>query len=319
MSLDYAAKILRAEIAAIESVLSRLDENFAAAVDLIANAPDCRVVTCGIGKAGIIAQKTAATLASTGTGAFYMHPSDALHGDLGMTRASDICLIFSNSGESDEISRLLPYLRRNGLGIVAITASRRSTLGVLADIVLEMGDLDEACPLGLAPTASTTAMLALGDALAMALMKRKGFGISEYAKYHPAGELGRKALTVAEVMRSRESVAMVGTEATVGETLGRITAARAGCAIVVDADHKLCGIFTDGDLRRELACDQSILAKPVKEVMTQTAFTIQSNSPAVKALAMLCEHRIGEMPVLDDGGTVVGMVDLKGLVAAGLA
>lgn len=318
MTIEYARTVLNAEIAAIESVRGRLGPPFKAAVETILSAPG-RVVACGIGKAGIIAQKVAATMASTGTEAIFLHPADALHGDLGITRAGDVALLFSNSGESDEIVRLLPSFRRLGLATVAVTGSARSTLGVQADTVLLLGDLQEACPLGLAPTASTTAMLALGDALAMTLMRERGFSATEYAAYHPAGELGRKALTVADVMRGREAVALVAPGRTVGETLAAITEARSGAAVVVGADGRLVGIFTDGDLRRGLAGCGELLSRPVDEAMTRDPQTVRCDAPAAEAFAVLREHRIGEIPVLDGDGVVVGLVDLKSLVAEGLA
>jgi arabinose-5-phosphate isomerase len=318
MSLEYARTVLQAEIAAIESVISKLGSSFGAAVDEILKEERTRVITSGIGKAGIIAQKVAATLASTGTESLFLHPSDALHGDLGVTRSSDVALIFSNSGESDEISALLPFLRRLGLTVIAVTGSDRSTLAVQADLVLEMGNLEEACPLGLAPTASTTAMLALGDALAMALMQRRDFSVSDYAKYHPAGELGRKTFTVAEIMRGCDSVALAGPDEPVDEVLHRIDEARAGAAIITDAQGKLLGIFTDGDLRRGLLTDKMLLTKPVMHVMVHHPRSCRDSSPAQEALVLMREHRIGELPVLDSEECVVGMVDLKGILAAGI-
>lgn len=321
MTLEYAQEVLNAEIAAIESVKQNLGESFSKALDLI--IPDAkakhRIISCGIGKAGIIAQKVAATLSSTGTQAIFLHPSDALHGDLGVVSENDIVLIFSNSGESDEISRLLPFLRKHNLKVIAVTSSTRSTLGVQADIVLELGNLQEACPLGLAPTASTTAMLALGDALAMALMKRRNFTISDYAKFHPAGELGKKSFTVAEVMRSEDAVAFVHQESTVHEVIEQISKARAGAGIVIDSGGKLLGIFTDGDLRRCMIKDKLLLSKPVMNVMIHNPVSITASAPAVEALELLREHRIGEVPVIDENGIAVGMVDLKGLIAAGIS
>ncbi|MFH0910169.1 MAG: KpsF/GutQ family sugar-phosphate isomerase [Planctomycetota bacterium] len=319
MSLEYAKTVLRAEIAAIESVLARLGPSFEEALDMIDEAGGRRVIACGIGKAGIIAQKVAATLASTGTEALFLHPADALHGDLGVVREGDAALIFSNSGESEEISRLLPFLRRHGMKLIAVTSSMRSTLGVQSDVVLEMGNLKEACPLGLAPTASTTAMLAVGDALAMALMKRRDFTLSEYASYHPSGELGKKAFTVAEVMRSGEAVALMGPETPVREAIRLVSEARAGAGLVADGAGRLLGIFTDGDLRRGILKDPLILSRLVMNVMNHEPRTVRADAPASEALLLMREHRIGELPVLDAEGRVVGMIDLKGLLASGLA
>ncbi len=318
MSLDYARAVLRAEIAAIQSVLDRLGPAFEQALHIMQQVPGQRVVTCGIGKAGFIARKVAATLASTGTDAIFLHPADALHGDLGMVRKGDVALLFSNSGESDEISRLLPFLRRQGLTLIAVTSSVRSTLGVQADVVLEMGDLREACPLGLAPTASTTAMLALGDALAMALMRKRGFSASEYGRLHPAGELGRKAFLVRELMRGPDAVALVPPEASVREAIQAVSRARAGAGIVVDRSGKLLGIFTDGDLRRAILADDLVLTRPIMNVMVHDPCTVRNDAPASEALGIMRTHRIGELPVLDENDRVVGMVDLKGVLAARL-
>ncbi|MBN1256694.1 MAG: KpsF/GutQ family sugar-phosphate isomerase [Planctomycetes bacterium] len=317
MTLAYGKEVLDAEVAAINSVRDHLGAAFEEALALIAEESGRRVIACGIGKAGIIAQKVAATLASTGTDAVFMHPADALHGDLGMVRKHDVALIFSNSGESDEISRLLPFLRSLGLKLIAVTSSTRSTLGVQADIVLEMGDLQEACPLGLAPTASTTAMLALGDALAMSLMKQRGFSNSDFAAIHPGGNLGKKVFTVAEVIRGKNAVALVKADTQVREVLQRISSARAGSAVVIDHNGELLGIFTDGDLRRGLLADAKLLAQEVGKVMTRTPYTINAAAAATEALAVMQKHRIGEMPVLDQDNKVCGMVDIKGLLAAG--
>jgi arabinose-5-phosphate isomerase len=319
MSLEFAREVLESERAAITAVLERMGEALERTLERIESIGSGRVVCCGVGKAGLIARKVSATLASTGTESISLHPADALHGDLGMVRGGDVALIFSNSGETDEISRLLPYLRRQGLALVAITSSPRSTLGVQADFVLELGDLEEACPLGLAPTASTTAMLALGDALAIALMRRRGFSSADYAALHPAGELGRKALRVREVMRGADAAAILQGEVQVGEALDRITAARAGAAIVVDPAGGLLGIFTDGDLRRRLLEDPEVLGRPIASVMVRTAHAVHEDAPASQAVSLLREHRIGELPVLDADDRVVGMVDLKGLIAAGVS
>lgn len=318
MDLEYAKTVLRSEISAIESVIDHLGASFGKAVDLILANRESRVITSGIGKAGIIAQKVAATLASTGTESLFLHPSDALHGDLGVTRTKDIALIFSNSGESDEISSLLPFLRRLGLAVIALTGSTRSTLGVQADIVLEIGDLDEACPLGLAPTASTTAMLALGDALAMVLMQRRNFSMADYARFHPAGELGKRAFTVSEVMRGSESVAFASPEQPVSEVLHLINVARAGAAIIVDQAKHLLGIFTDGDLRRGIITDPLLLSRPVMHVMVHKPHACRQEDPVHQALQMMREYRIGEMPVLDSQGMVAGMIDLKTILASGI-
>lgn len=315
MSLETARSVLEAEVAAIRSVMERLDDRFMQALDCILATPDRRVIACGIGKAGLIARKVAATLASTGTTAFFMHPADALHGDLGMVAPQDALLMFSNSGESDEISRLLPFLRRSGNPIIAITGSSRSTLGVQADVVLELGRIEEACPLGLAPTSSTTAMLALGDALAVALMTRRNFTEREYARCHPGGELGRKSFRVRDAMRGEGSVAILSPSTSVRDAIAAITAARAGAALVVDGNRQLLGMFTDGDLRRSLLRGQCDLTQPVEAFMTRQPRSIGPDASVAEAGALMRQHRIGELPVVGPDGRVEGMVDLKSLLA----
>ncbi len=315
MSTTYAKQVLQAEANAILAIREALDARFEQALDLLANCAG-RIVTCGMGKAGIIAQKIAATMASTGSPAFPLHPADALHGDLGMIGKGDTALILSNSGESDEITRLLPCLRRVGAGIVAITSSDRSTLAVQADVSLIIGEINEACPLGLAPTATTTAMLALGDALALCLMQRKGFKVEDYAQLHPAGALGRKVLPVEDVMRKGEAVAMVTGRATVSETILAITKARAGAAAVVDDAGKLLGVFCDGDLRRGIETNPGILSCPVSEVMTANCTTALAGTRAGEVLGMMKEKRIAEVPVVDRSGRLLGMADMKSLLAA---
>ncbi len=315
MSLERAREVIDAELAAIASVREHLDEHFLNALERMEACPG-HVVACGMGKAGIIARKIAASLASTGTPAIFLHPADALHGDMGMVRRGDVALLFSNSGESEEMTRLLPGLRRIGAQIVALTGSARSTLALQADVALVYGELREACPFGLAPTASTTAMLVLGDALALCLMQRRGFEAGDYAHLHPAGTLGRKALPVEEVMRTGEAVARVAPGATVGEAILAITRARAGAAAVVDGDGRLRGVFTDGDLRRGLESGAGFLDRPVREAMTADCTRARAGSRAGEVLEEMRARRIAEVPVVDDGGALLGMVDLKGLLAA---
>lgn len=315
MSLAYAREVMAAEANAIQSLCERLDERFERALDVLAGGTG-RIVTCGMGKAGLIAQKIAATLSSTGSPAFAMHPADALHGDLGMVSQGDVALILSNSGESEEVTRLLPCLRRAGVRLVAVTASERSTLAAHADVVLLLGEIEEACPLGLAPTATTTAMLALGDALALCLMKRKGFRTEDYAQLHPAGVLGRKALPVADAMRVGASVAVVGPDATVSETILAITRARAGAAAVVDEARRVLGIFCDGDLRRGVESDPNILSRAVGEVMTRDCTTVAGGTRAGDVLDLMRGKRIADIPVVDADGRLLGVADLKGLVAS---
>ena len=315
MSLEYAREVMDAEVAAIRLVQERLDERFEQALEVLV-ACKGRVVTCGMGKAGIIAQKIAATLASTGSPSFCIHPADALHGDLGMVSGGDVALILSNSGESEEVTRLLPCLRRIGVSIIAVTGSERSTLAGHADVVLLLGHIEEACPLGLAPSATTTAMLALGDAVALSLMRRRGFEVQDYAQLHPAGALGRKVLPVEDVMRVGSGVAMAGPETRVADVLVSITGARAGAAVVVDQDQHVLGIFCDGDLRRGIESGPGFVDQPVGEVMTANCQTVTRGTLAGDVLETMRERRIADLPVVDEGGRLLGVVDMKGLVAS---
>ncbi len=315
MTLAYGRQVMDGEIAAIRSVRDRQDEGFVRALELLEKCRG-RIVTCGMGKAGLVAQKIAATMASTGSPAFYLHPADALHGDLGMVGAGDVTLILSNSGESEEVTRLLPLLRRVGAKIVGITASERSTLAGHADVVLLLGEIEEACPLGLAPTATTTAMLALGDALAMCLMRRRGFKVNDYAQLHPAGALGRKVLPVESVMRAGDAVAVARPDTRVAAVIMAITRARAGAAVVVDGEDRVQGIFCDGDLRRGLESGPEFLEQPVAEVMTAGCTTVTADRPGGEVLDLMRQKRIAEIPVVDGAGKLLGMADLKGLLAS---
>jgi arabinose-5-phosphate isomerase len=274
------------------------------------------VFTCGMGKAGIVAQKIAATLSSTGTPAFYLHPADALHGDLGMVGEGDVVLILSNSGESEEITRLLPCLRRVGAKLVAITSSDRSTLAAYADEVITLGLIHEACPLGLAPSATTTAMLALGDAISLTLMKKRNFEEKDYAKLHPAGALGRRLLPVEDVMRIGDAVARVGPDTLVKHAILAITKARAGAAVVVDTENRVVGIFVDGDLRRGIETGPEFLDTPVGKAMSSNCTIVKCGVLAGQVLDMMREKRIADVPVVDDNGCLLGVADLKGLVAS---
>ncbi len=304
-------EVIEIEITALQKMKELLDERFNKAVEYIMQHTDSRVITSGIGKAGLIANKVAATLASTGTHSFFMHPSDALHGDLGMTQEGDIILLFSNSGESEEISTLIPHLKRLKIYIIGITSNPRSTLGTQADITLELGSSREACPHGLAPTASTTNMLAMGDALAISLMKRRNFTVSDYARYHPGGALGKKSLIVKELMRPEATVATVTDKATVLEAINAIDRSHSGSVIIIDTAHKLLGIFTDGDLRRLLLKNSSGLTGKIAEYMiTSPKFCYEDESVA-DILPIFKEYRIGEMPVLNRDKKVTGLLELK--------
>lgn len=314
MSLDYARTVLDIEIKALHMLQDRLDDAFIQVLDAM-EACSGRVVTCGMGKLSHIAKKISTTLASTGTNSFYLHPGEALHGDLGMLHKDDLLLVFSYSGESREIIDLLPFVRMIGSQTVAITGSERSTLATQADKVLCIGPIEEACPLGLAPSATSTAMLALGDALSLCLMKRKGFQIDDYAKLHPGGALGKKTLPIESAMRVNEAVATVAPTDTVRDSILAITQARSGAAAVVDAQNKVLGIFCDGDLRRGIEDDSGFLDRLVETVMTKNCACIKQDQRVGEVLAILNEKRIGEAPVVDGEGRLVGMADLKTLAA----
>lgn len=314
--LEYGRSVLQAEADALLLVRARLDASFERAVDLLI-ACKGHVVLTGMGKAGIVGQKISATLASTGTPSFSLHPAEAIHGDLGRVLKDDVVIALSNSGESEEVVRLLPFLRRVGAAIVALTGNPHSTLAGLADLVLNMGPITEACPLGLAPSASTTAMLALGDALALSVQRRRGFNAEQYAFYHPGGSLGRRLMRVSEVMRSGERNPLVREHASVKDVLVAITVARAGAVCIVDGEGRLAGIFTDGDLRRQLSRNPDVARVSIGEVMTCKPITISPDRLVTEAARMLKERKIDELPVVDGDGRPLGMIDVQDLLETG--
>ncbi len=316
MDLDYAREVLRTEARAIDSLLDRIGDSFARAARLILECPGHVVVT-GMGKAGLVGQKISATMASTGTPSHFLHPAEAYHGDLGRVAKKDVLLALSNSGETDELLRLIPRIREIGASIIAVTASSASGLGKNADIVVEIGRIEEACPLGLAPSASTTAILAIGDALALTVQKARGFDKEQYAFYHPGGELGRRLAKVREVMRSAERNPIVSEETTVLEAIRRITAGRAGAVCVAAKDGTLAGIFTDGDLRRLLERDPQGVQKPIGAVMTKSPTTIGPDRLVAEALRILREKKIDELPVVNEKREPVGMLDIQDVLGLG--
>jgi arabinose-5-phosphate isomerase len=316
VTIPTAKEVLRVEAEAILALIDKLGAEFECAVDMML-ACEGRVVVSGMGKAGIIARKISATLASTGTPSVWLHPAEAVHGDIGMVTGDDVVIALSNSGETDEILKLLPVIKKIGAKLVALTGNLESPLAQYSDCVLDVGVSREACPLGLAPTASTTAALALGDALAMVLLKRKGFNTEKYGLFHPAGMLGRTLLKVSDVMRTGDRDPVVTAETPVRDVLFAITGARAGAASVVDKKGTLVGIFTDGDLRRALEQQQGqqdVLEKHVSEVMTRDPFTIGRDNLAMEAVRIAKEHQIGELPVVDDSGKPVGVFNVKDVI-----
>lgn len=318
MILKRAKEVFRLEAQAVSALADKLDNNFIRAVEALYNCKG-RVVLTGMGKAGIIGQKISATLSSLGTPSVWLHSAEAIHGDLGRVTKDDIVIALSNSGETEETKSLVPILKKIGTEIIAITGNRQSTLAKHSDIVLDVSVKKEACPLGLAPTSSTTAMLAMGDALAVCLVDKKGFKEKDFALYHPGGALGKKLLLkVEDIMRKGKSNPIVSEDLIVKDVLYAITEARAGAASVVNKMGKLTGIFTDGDLRRHLETDSNLAQKRVKEVMTKNPVSIQPERLAVEALRILEEKKIDELPVVDKNGKPAGMLDVQDVLRAGL-
>jgi arabinose-5-phosphate isomerase len=317
---DFAAsgrRVLEIETRGLTALAGRIDGAFSAACRLLL-AGRGRVVCTGMGKSGHIARKIAATLASTGTPAFYVHPGEAGHGDLGMITDDDIVLALSYSGETDEVLMLLPVLKRQGNALVAMTGRPDSTLATTADIHLDVGVPAEACPLDLAPTASTTAALALGDALAVALLEARGFTADDFARSHPAGSLGRRLLLhITDVMHAGDEVPRVHATATLSEALVEMSRKRLGMTAVVDDDGRLLGLYTDGDLRRSLddaAVD--LRGTRIDAVMTRTPKSIGSDALAVEAARMMEDHKINALVVVDGAQRVVGALNIHDLLRA---
>jgi len=315
-ALELARDVLETEADAIRSLIERLDESFVQAVEILLGCKG-RVVVSGIGKSGHIARKLAATFASTGTPAFFVHPAEAMHGDLGMVTADDVFIALSNSGETDELLNIVPLVKRTGARLIAMTGSAGSSLATIANIHLNARVDKEACPHNLAPTASTTAALALGDALAMAVLDARGFSSEDFARSHPGGTLGRRLLTfVRDVMRTGERIPHVGLNATVAEALLEITAKRMGMTAIVDEAFHVAGIFTDGDLRRVLGRSGDFRNLPITEVMTARPRSIGPDHLAVAVVEMMERHRIGQMLVVDETGMLIGALNTIDLLEA---
>lgn len=316
VDLALARKVLAIEAAAIEGVMACLDERFTRAVDLIATCPG-RVIVTGMGKSGIIARKIAATLSSTGTSAFFVHPADAVHGDLGALQAEDVVLAISHSGETYELLRLLEAIRRLGARLVALTGHAGSTLGQAADVVLDCHIDEEACPLNLAPTASTTAALALGDAVAMTVSVRKGFKEEDFATLHPGGKLGKRLMRAEALMHGGAALPLVSRNARMRDVIYEMSSKGLGMTCVVDsmADQRLVGIITDGDLRRHMRPD--LMDALVDDIMTRKPKTIASNSLASEALKLM-SSKISTL-IVTDADRPVGIIHLHDLLRAGVA
>lgn len=317
MVLEIAKRTIRLERDALNYTLGKINKNFEKACTLILKAKG-RVVLVGLGKPGFIAQKISATLSSTGTASFYLHPAEALHGDLGRIVKDDVVVALSNSGKTEEIVKLLPLVRKIGAKIVAFTGNLASPLAKHSDVVIDVSVKKEACPMNLAPTTSTTVMLAMGDALAIALLEQKGFKEKDFAFYHPAGSLGKKLLLISDIMRQGTSNPVVDEKTSLREVLYAITKARAGSATVVNKKKELVGIFTDGDLRRSAGEGYLSLTKPVSIFMTKNPIAISADKLAAEALEILRSKKIDELPVIDKKRRPVGLLDVQDLLKAGI-
>ena len=313
-----AKEVLDIEAAAIKNLKPRVGSDFKNAVNLIHKTKG-RAIVSGMGKTGIIAQKFSATLASTGTPSLFLHTAEAIHGDLGKVTSDDVVIILSNSGATEEMKQFLPLLKKIGCKVIALTGNIKSILAKYSDVVLDVSVKKEACPLGLAPTASTTATLAMADALAVCLLELKGFREKDFAFFHPGGALGKRLLLkVEDIMRSGKANPIVKEEEKVSRVLLKITQARAGSATVVDARGKLKGIFTDGDLRRHLGIDKDLPGRKIREVMTKNPTVVYQEMLVAEAIRMLREKRVDELPVVDRKRRPKGLLDVQDLLKAGL-
>jgi len=316
--INWAKEVLETEKRGIDDLAYNLGNDFVRAIEIAVNCKG-RIVVAGMGKAGIIGQKFSATLSSTGSSSFWLHPAEAVHGDLGSVREDDVVVVLSYSGETDEIKNLIPFIKKIGAKIIAITGNVKSSLARYADSTVNVKVDKEACPLGLAPTTSTTAMLAVCDAISVVLQKIKGFEAKDFALFHPRGSLGRKLLLeVKDIMRKGRFNPVVSQDALVKDVILKITSAHAGAAVVVDKNKKLVGIFTDGDLRRNLSRLHNLMKTKVKSVMTKDPITVRSDDLASEVLKVLEKKRIDEVPVVDKAYRPVGMIDIQDLIAAGV-
>lgn len=317
-AIESARRTIAIERQAVEQLEQRIDDSFSSAVNLLASV-NGRVIVSGMGKSGHIGNKIAATLASTGTPAQFVHPAEACHGDMGMITRSDAALLMSNSGTTSEITALLPLLKRLGIPIIAMTGNETSTLATAADVHLNISVSEEACPLDLAPTASTTANLVMGDALAIALLEQRGFTAEDFAFTHPGGALGRRLLTrVSDVLVTGDDVPRVKTDTSLADALMEISAKGLGMSTVIDENGHLLGIFTDGDLRRALEQNRDLNATQVGNVMSSGAKTIDANALAAEAVTRMENDSISALIVVDQHSKVIGVVQLLALLKAGI-
>lgn len=317
--LDIAKRVLRIEADAVSALTEKLNSDFERAVELIYNSRG-RVVVTGMGKSGLVGKKIAATLASTGTPAFFLHPAEASHGDLGMVTSDDVVIAISNSGETEELINLIPFLKRFNVGLISLTGNPDSTLSRVADVTIDVSVKEEACPLGIVPTASTTATMAMGDAIAVALLIKRGFKEEDFAFFHPGGSLGKKLfIKVMDLMHTGDALPLVYPDITMTEAIMEISSKRLGVAIVVNNHKEILGIITDGDLRRGIEkWGKAFFGMKAEEVMTRNPKTISEEELAVKALSVMEKHSITSLVVPDNKGRAKGIIHLHDILRQGI-
>jgi arabinose-5-phosphate isomerase len=315
-ALVLAREVINIEAAAVQALAQRVDDNFLRALNIILSC-EGRVIVSGMGKSGHIARKIAATMSSTGTPAYFVHPAEASHGYLGMITSLDVFIALSYSGESDELMTIVPVIKRQGARLISITGNPKSTLALAADAHLDGSVTKEACPMGLAPTTSTTVALVLGDALAMALLDAKGFGEEDFARSHPGGSLGRRLLThVRDIMHSGKNIPAVPLEAMLSDAIMEMSRKGLGMTAIVDANQHVLGIYTDGDLRRTLEKQLEFSSTAISTVMSRKPRCIAANALAVEAVRVMEEHNISQMLVVDDDNKLVGALNMNDLLRA---
>jgi arabinose-5-phosphate isomerase len=315
--LSLARKVLQTEAAAVLALVDRVDERFARAVELVRHCKG-RVIVTGMGKSGIVCRKIAATLASTGTPAFFLHPAEAVHGDLGVIQADDVVIAMSYSGETEELTRVLETVKRIGTPLIALTGAVRSTLGQAADVALDCSVSEEACPMNLVPTASTTAALAMGDALAMTVLVEKGFKPEDFANLHPGGKLGKRLMRAEQLMASGDALPVVQLHTSMKDVIYEMSRKKLGMTAVVEKDGRLAGIITDGDLRRKMGANINVMELTAKDVMTANPVVIPQSTLAAEALALMEQRKITSIVVVDATHRVEGVVHLHDLWRTGL-
>ncbi|MFA4828104.1 MAG: KpsF/GutQ family sugar-phosphate isomerase [Thermodesulfovibrionales bacterium] len=318
--LDIAKRVLRIEADAILALTDKLNSNFEEAVNTIFKSKG-RVVVTGMGKSGLVGKKIAATLASTGTPAFFLHPAEAIHGDIGMVTADDVIIAISNSGETEELIGLIPFLKRFNVSLISMTGNPNSTLSKAADITLDVSVKEEACPLGIVPTASTTATLAMGDAIAVALLMKRGYKEEDFAFFHPGGSLGKKLfIKVKDLMHTGDALPLISPDISMTKAVMEISSKRLGVAIVVDSDKKILGVITDGDLRRGIEkWGKAVFDMKAGEVMTKNPKTISEDELAAKALSIMESKSITSLAVPDSDGKAKGIIHLHDILRKGIA